>query len=151
MTGPERERFEILVTAAVDGELDAVGRSELDEILKAHPELRRELEDQMHVKEIVGTMRFVEPPEEIWDRYTQGVLFRLERRIGWVLFTLGAGILIGYGGFIGLKELFLADDVSMWVKGGVFTTLAGSAVLLISVIRERLHSRASDRYDEVIR
>jgi len=33
MTGQERERFEILVTAAVDGELDAAGRQELEAIL----------------------------------------------------------------------------------------------------------------------
>ena len=151
MTGPERERYEILVTAAVDGELDITGRKELESILEVFPELRIEMEDQMQIKEVVGTLRFVEPPEEIWDVYQKAVLFKMERRIGWSLFLSGVALLMGYGGWIGLSELWMADDISFLVKGGVSISMGGLGVLLASLIRERMFLRTRERYEGVIR
>lgn len=147
----ERERFEALVTAAVDGELDEAGRAELEEVLARHPGLRREMEDQLRVKEVVGTMAFVEPPEELWDGYRKGVMHRLERGVGWVLFTIGIALLAGGGAWVGLMELMGAEDVPLWVKAGTLAALLGTAVLLFSIIRERLFLRKRERYDEVQR
>jgi hypothetical protein len=147
----ERERFEALVTAAVDGELDEGGRRQLEEILAGSPELRREMADQLKVKEVVGTMRFARQPEEIWDDYRRTLAHRLERGVGWILFTVGAALLVGYGGYLALMELFKDEDVSLVIKAGVLASLLGLAVLLGSVIRERLFLRKRERYDEVER
>jgi len=147
----ERERFEALVTAAVDGELDDGGCRELEEILAGSPELRREMEDQRKVKEVVGTMRFAKPPEEVWDTYRRTLAHRLERGVGWILFTVGTALLVGYGSYLALMELFKDEDVSLAIKAGVLASLLGLAVLLGSVIRERLFLRKRERYEEVER
>lgn len=151
MNETQRARFEILMTAAVDGELDPEGREELDEILRLRPEWRGELEDHRRIREVVGTMQFVKPPEEFWDRYHRKVLHRLERSIGWVLVVVGLGLLLGYGGALGLLELVQDTEVPFWVKVGVTASLGGFAILLISIIRERLTLRTRERYDEVQR
>ena len=147
----ERERFEALVTAAVDGELDEAGWRELEEIFSRRPDLRREMEDQRKIKEVVGTMRFIQPAEEHWDRFKRMVLHRLERSVGWSFFVIGVGILLGYGGYVALMALLTAEDVDLWVKAGTLLTLLGTAVLLVSIIRERLFLRRRERYDEVER
>ena len=153
MSGAEdrlRERFEQLAAAAADGELDGAALRELEGILRERPELRAELEEQRKVKEVLGTMRFAQPPEEVWDRYRATVARRLEQGIGWVLLCAGVALLLGYGVFRGILGLVRAD-LSVWIKAGALAAAAGLALLVASLVRERLFVRARERYGEVRR
>jgi len=71
--------------------------------------------------------------------------------VGWILFTVGTALLVGYGSYLALMELFKDEDVSLAIKAGVLASLLGLAVLLGSVIRERLFLRKRERYEEVER
>ena len=70
---------------------------------------------------------------------------RTLRGVGWLLVIAGALALVG---FIGYGMFFSGDEspVIVWVVGGFYL---GFAVLLLSVLRQRLIERKSDKYTDV--
>lgn len=151
MTPGERERFRHLLVQAVDGELDAEGQAEFEGFLKNYPECRQEWQQFKRVKEVTRTMKFKNPSEEVWDTYWLNVYNRLERGLGWILFSVGAIILVTYGLYQAVLEIFRDTQLPVILKLGMLGVIGGGVILLISVAREKLKLRKSDRYREVKR
>jgi ferric-dicitrate binding protein FerR (iron transport regulator) len=147
----ERDRAHHLMMAALDGELADADRAELDRFLAGDERLRKEWTQLGRVKEVTKTMAYREPPDEIWDDYWTSVYNRTERGIGWILASIGAIVVLGYGIWIGLQELLADTDLPAFLKLGIFALLLGGLVLLVSVIREKLFTRGKDPYKEVQR
>lgn len=84
-----------------------------------------------------------------YDLYWSKFLNRLERVLGWFLFITGILILISYGLFQFILLLLKDTQLSLFVKAGIFLTVAGFVLLLFSVIRERLTLRKKDKYTGV--
>ena len=147
----ERDRAHHLMMAALDGELDAAESAELDRLLAGDERLQREWVQLSRVKEVTKTMAYREPPEEIWDAYWTSVYNRTERGIGWILASVGAFVVSGYGIWIWLQDLLADTELPAFVKLGIFALLLGGLVLLVSVIREKLFTRGKDPYREVQR
>lgn len=148
----ELQRPQFLMMAALDGEISEHERLELEQILKGDAALRREWTQLERVKEVTSTMVMSEPPEEVWDDYwREGVYKRIERGIGWILVTVASLVLVGFG-LWQLTDVLLADsDLPGFVKMALFSLLMGGAVLLASVIREKLFMRSKDPYAKVKR
>lgn len=145
------ERARRLMMAALDGELSPEEQSELERVLESDPELRREWKELQGVKEVTGTMGYREPPEEIWDEYWTSIYSRVERGIGWILVSLGALVVFGWGMWVTLEAVFHESEIPLVVKAGIFATVFGVGVLLLSVIREKFFTRRRDPYREVQR
>jgi ferric-dicitrate binding protein FerR (iron transport regulator) len=145
------ERARRLMMAALDDELAGGEREELDRLLAEDAELRQEWERLNKVKEVTATMDLRSPPEEIWDRYFGSVYNRLERGVAWILVSLGAIVLAGYGMWELLTEMLADTGLPGFVKIAVFAVLLGGVILLVSVIRERLFVRRKDPYKEIDR
>ena len=145
------ERELLLITKAIDEMLSPDETQELDRLLAERPEVRREYESLKSVKEATMELKFKQPPEETWDRYWAGVYSRLERGLAWILISIGAAVVLAIGGY-GAVMKFLEDTATpLAVKLGVGALLLGGAILLVSVLREKLVMRRSDKYKEVIR
>ena len=145
------ERARGLMMAALDEELDAAQQHELDALLEADPELREEWERLQRVKEVTREMQLRKPPEEVWGIYWTSVYNRLERGVGWILLSLGATVLLVFGGWE-LTQALLADtDLPPLVKLAVFAVVAGLAVLGVSVAREKWFVSRRDPYRGVER
>ena len=70
---------------------------------------------------------------------------RTSRGFGWVSLVVGVVIVAGYGAFC-----FATDDtVPALIKTGVGAIAVGTVLLFASVLRQRLLSRKSDRYEDV--
>jgi hypothetical protein len=80
-----------------------------------------------------------------------GVYRRLERGIGWILVTVASLVLVGFGLWHLTVALLADSDVPGFVKIALFTLFMGGAVLLASVIREKLFMRSKDPYLKVKR
>lgn len=146
------QRPQFLMMAALDGEISERERQELEQILKGDAVLRREWTQLERVKEVTSTMAMSEPPEEVWDDYwREGVYKRLERGVGWILVTVASLVLVGFGLWHLTGALLADSDVPGFVKIALFTLLMGGAVLLGSVIREKLFMRSKDPYRKVKR
>jgi hypothetical protein len=145
------ERARRLMMAALDGELSGAEHDELRELLAADAGLRREFERLQRVKEVTSTMEMRQPPEEVWDPYWTSVYNKAERGVGWILVSIGAIILAGYGLWHAAEAIVADTNLPGFVKIALFGLFLGVAVLLVSVVREKLFTSRHDRYREVKR
>jgi hypothetical protein len=137
--------------AALDGELRPDERDELDRLLAEDGRLRDEWARMSKVKEVTNTMGYTKPPEEVWDRYWVSVFNQLERGLAWILVSIGAVVLLGYGTWEWIDAVLGDSDIPGFVKLAIFAVALGGLVLLVSVIREKWFTRRRDPYKEVER
>lgn len=132
-----------------DNELDREDEKKIREHLKHCPECRQELKEMKKFEEVMGQMKFKEPPKEAWEKYWISVYNRLERRIGWILLSIGAVILLFFGGYKAVEGIIRDTSTPILLKIGLLVFLAGTAVMLVSLIREQFFVRKKERYKEV--
>lgn len=156
MTSPppseqEKDRFHQLLMAAVDGELSPEAQHEFDRLLSTSPDYRQEWADYTKLKEATMQIKFARPPEELWDRYWITVYNRIERGLGWILVSIGAMILLFYGGYKAVESILADSQLEWFVKAGILALLAGLVIVLVSVTREKMLLRKTDKYKEIQR
>jgi len=147
----EKDKLKELLTAYADGELDEEGRREAERHLAESEELRRELKSIKKVKSLTSHMQLAQPEEEVWKMYWNQVYNRIERGIGWILLSVGAIILLSFGVFHFVQDFLLDPEPPLIMKIGVSTATLGVIILLVSVLRERLFIRKTERYKEIVR
>ncbi len=150
--GPFDPREEAhLLSAYVDGELPTEDVERIEKHLSENEETRQEVARLRSFNKVTASMRLKEAPAEEWEGFWKSFRNQNERRLGWVLVTLGVALV----GFWILYQLLLAlintQVLPLYVKGGIFAAAAGVLVLLVSVIRERIYKRSKTRYKDVIR
>jgi len=140
-----------LLAGYVDGELSEDERVAFEQELQRDPDLRAELQEFTKLKEVTGMIQYADLPDEVWENYWQNLYRKLERGIGWILFSIGAIVLLSFGLFQFFKELYIDPQVPMLVKVGVTALGVGLVILLVSFVRERLFAFHRDRYGKVIK
>lgn len=139
------------VSAYLDDELEPAERAAFEEELLRDHRLREELEEMQNMKSLVGGMRLRELPDKAWDDYRKRTYTRLERRVGWILFSIGAMVLVGYGLYELVVFLVSGAELAWWIRAAIGAACIGLAILLVSVIRERIFVWKRDPYREVKR
>lgn len=146
------DRAHVLMMAALDGEATAEERGELDRLLADHPELQPEWDRLRRVKEVTTAMTVREPPREIWDGYWTSASRRTERTVAWVVVLLGGLVLLAWGSWHWLRAVVADPDLPVLIKAAIVAVVLGAALLLVSVVREKLFVRRRDPYSkEVVR
>ena len=145
------ERYHLLITGYLDGELSPDEQTELLAHLELCSSCEEELRQHRKLKEITGRMQFKEPEDRVWEYYWANVYNRLERRVAWILLSLGGVLLLSYATYELVHELFLHEGLSWIVRIGVVSLVVGFYALLASIIRERMAIRRSDRYEGIKR
>jgi len=146
-----REKFELLLMAAVDGELTNEQKVEFNALIQENPEFRAEFEQYKRLKEVTTSMRMKSPPEEVWDTYWYRVYNRIERKLGWIFVSIGAVILLTYSLYHLVLSIFASQEIEGFIKIAIISLLAGFIILLISVLREKLFVHRTDPYKEIKR
>ena len=145
------ERYHLLITGYLDGELSPDEQTELLAHLELCSSCEEELRQHRKLKEITGRMQFKEPEDRVWEYYWANVYNRMERRVAWILLSLGGVLLLSYATYELVHELFLHEGLSWIVRIGVVSLVVGFYALLASIIRERMAIRRSDRYEGIKR
>ena len=145
------ERELVLVNRAIDEMLSREETEELQQLFAARPAVRCEYEAMKSIKEATMELTFKQPPEETWDRYWAGVYSRLERGLAWLLISIGTAVVLAIVGYAAIMKFLEDTSTPLAVKLGVGALLLGGAVLLVSVLREKIVMRKTDKYKEVIR
>lgn len=151
ITKKEEERFHTLLMGVVDGELTLEERTEFDRLLNEYIEFKREWKQYQKLKEVTQTMKFNSPPPEVWDKYWVNIYNRIERGIGWIIFSIGCIILLTYGIFKAVESIIADPQLEGIVKVGIFAVIAGIVILVVSVLREKVFTRKTDPYKEIQR
>lgn len=140
-----------LMMGALDGELSSSDETELKRLLEGDPGLEAEWRQLKRLKEVTNTMSLRQPSQEVWEGYWMGVYRRFERGVAWILVSLGAVVLLSWGAWEGLQDLWKDQELPMLVKVGSLALSIGFVVLLVSVVREKFVVRQHDPYKDVIR
>ncbi|MFB0566485.1 MAG: anti-sigma factor [Candidatus Aminicenantaceae bacterium] len=145
----DHKRIKELIASYYDQELEKEQKRIVEEHLEECSECREEFEGMEKFEEVMSKMEFKKPSKEVWQLYWSSVYNRLERRIGWTLLSIGAIILIFFGGYKAVEGIILDPTIPFLLKVGILTLLGGGVVMLVSLIRERLFVRKRERYKEV--
>ncbi|NQT80534.1 MAG: zf-HC2 domain-containing protein [Candidatus Aminicenantes bacterium] len=145
----DHQQIKELISSYYDGELDEEQKKIIKKHLEDCPECQKEFEEMGKFEEVMSKMELKKPPKEAWKIYWTSVYNRLERRIGWILFSIGVMILLFFGGYKMVEEIIKDPSISFLLKAGILAVLGGVVVLLVSLIREQLFVRKRERYKEV--
>jgi anti-sigma factor RsiW len=146
---PDLDRTRALMMAALDSECSDDERRELDTHIAGRPELAAEWIRLKRVKEVTMSMEVTRPHEEVWDHYRRSVIHRAERGVAWTLIVAGVATLGARALWHWLEE-WLAMDLPVVVKVASAALMAGAALLLVSIVRERWRLRHRDPYSKEI-
>jgi predicted anti-sigma-YlaC factor YlaD len=145
------QSYKELMMAYLDNELNEEQRQAFEHHLTECSECKREIAEFEKLKKITDSVTLTEPEDRMWEQYWGGVYNRIERGIGWVLFSVAGILLVIYGGFTAIEKVIEDPSVSMLLKVGLLALLAGLAILFVSVVRERAYFWSKDRYKDVRR
>ena len=143
--------YKDIMMGYLDNELSNEQRRQFEEHLTGCSECKAELKEFSKLKAITDEVTLVEPEDKIWQDYWSGVYNRIERSVGWIVFSVAAILLAIYGGFKLIEEIITDPSVGILLKAGLLVLIAGLAILLVSVSRERLYFWQKDRYRNVRR
>ena len=145
------ERFLILMEKYFDEELTEEEKNSFDKMLQSNKELKKEFEEQKHIKEVISKMKLKNPSSEVWDSYWEKTYNRIERGIGWLGVFIGALILLGFASIEFVSQLYEDNSTPVIIKIGTVSLVFGFLVLLFSVIREKWFTHKTDKYKEIQR
>ena len=141
------DEIAVLLSGYIDGELDNDERTQVEAHVAECSECRREVTELQQMAEVTDSMRFMEPPNDIWTNYWRGVYNRIERGAGWTIFAVGLAVLVAYGIYA-----FVTDPgVGALVKVIIATPVVGLVVVFISVWREKRIVNRHDKYKDIQR
>lgn len=140
-----------LMMAYLDNELTDEQRRRFEGHLASCPDCARDLEEFGRLKQMTDCVTLVEPEDRVWEQYWGNVYNRIERGVGWALFSASAIILLMYGGFRLIEAIINDPTVGILLKAGLLALLAGLTILFVSVLRERIYFWSRDRYKDVRR
>ena len=143
--------YKDLLMGYLDNELSDEQRNRFEEHLAGCPECAGELKEFRKLKAITDEVTLVEPEDQIWQDYWTGIYNRIERSIGWIIFSVSAILLAIYGGFKLIETIITDATVGMLLKLGLLALIVGLAILFVSVLRERIYFWSKDRYRNVRR
>jgi hypothetical protein len=143
--------YKDLMMGYLDNELSAESRRRFEEHVAGCPECAEELKEFKRLKAITDEVTLVEPEDRMWQDYWSGVYNRIERGVGWIVFSVAAILLTVYGGFRAIEAIIRDPKVELLFKAGLLALLVGLAILFVSVLRERIYFWKRDRYKDVRR
>ncbi|KPJ54073.1 hypothetical protein AMJ39_02100 [candidate division TA06 bacterium DG_24] len=143
--------YKLLIMSLLDGEIGPDERVRLEDHIRECPACARELEEFRKLKGVTDQMKFVEPEDEVWERYWANVYNRLERGVAWILTSIGTILVLIYAAFRFVDQFVRDPQVSLLLKVAVVALLIGVVVLFVSVARERIFIWRKDKYRGVIR
>lgn len=126
----------------VDGEMDIQERRNYERHLESCESCRTSIEEMTALKEVTDTMRIAELPEAVWEKYWTGIYNKVERSVAWFFFIIGSIIVSGYS----LYCVIVDPGVDSILRLGIVLTVIGTAVLFLSVLREKMAVNRKDRY-----
>jgi predicted anti-sigma-YlaC factor YlaD len=143
--------YKDLMMGYLDDELDTPDRDRFKEHLAGCDDCKKELKEFEDLKRITDDVDLCQPEDKLWEQYWQNIYNRTERSVGWIVFSLAAMLLLVYGGFKFIEEVIKDPTVGLVCKVGLIGLIVGTAILLVSIARERLYIRKRDRYKDVRR
>ena len=134
-----------LLSGYIDGELTQQQRQRVEIHCEGCADCRKELDGLRDLRQKVGNARLSELGEDNWRETMDETTVRASRGIGWVLFIGGVLAVAG----IVIYQFVIDTSIELHMKLIIGAIYGGLAVLFISVLRQRLIERKTDKYKDV--
>jgi len=131
----------------IDGEMSPEERLEFEEHMKGCDACRRSLEGFRELQSLTGRIKMKDQTDAFWEQYTKSLYRRLERKTAWIFIIAGAVMLVGYE----LYRAVVSFGRLTFEKAALVLFVLGAVLLLVSVIRERIHQYRGDKYSKIER
>jgi len=145
------QEYRNLMMGYLDEELSQDEREDFERHIASCKDCSEQFDQFRKLKQMTDAVGFAEPEDEIWQRYWSNVYNRIERGIGWAIFSIAVTVLLIYGGLKLVESFLLNPEVELLCKAGVVGLIVGVAVLIVSVARERIFIWKKERYRDVTR
>lgn len=143
------DKYEIYISGLIDRELPDKEKKELfthlgecDNCFVKYKQIQNLKGNTMKLKEHLSLNMDSE-------KYWQGIYNKTERSISWLLIILGGSILFLFGIFHVFNDFWHNPEIPFMIKIGAGVFVLGIFLLLLSVLREKLFIRKSDKYREI--
>jgi anti-sigma factor RsiW len=137
----EHDFDEALLSGYLDGMLTQQDTQNVRLHLESCASCNQTVSEMNALREVTMTSRFSTPPDDQWDERPRGIVSRLSFGLGWAIIVAW---IVGLLGFT-LGQIWSGPE-SLTEKLLVFGAISGFALLLLSVLIDRLKSYESDRY-----
>ncbi len=141
----------ILMMGLIDNELSNDNKLVVMEHINSCSACQTQFDSFNKLKEEEIIMNDLPLSEEIFDEYWTHVYNRIERATGWVILSIGTIITLTYAAYMMLKTFFYDESEPMVLKFGVAFLAIGLIIVFVSVLREKLRIRKSDKYRRILR
>ena len=131
------DTFKPLLMGYLDEELTELEALRVERHLQGCGNRSSELQEFRKLKEVTDDMRVIVPEDKYWDQYWSNVYNPLERKIGWILISMGSIVLLAYAIYTLGETFIFGKHIPLLVRVGVIALVGGLCTLLISVLRER--------------
>jgi anti-sigma factor RsiW len=135
-----------MLSGYIDGELTQQARQRVRLHCDTCATCRKELETLEDMRERIGNATLSDRDQDTWRENMDDKAVKTTRGAGWLLLVGGA--LLG-GAFLGYELFSSASRLSLFEKvvfGGIY---GGLLLLFLSVLRQRLIERKTDKYKDV--
>ncbi len=129
----------------MDGELTQQQRQRVELHCAACAECRHLLEELTSLKQRVAAGKLSVFGEDKWRENMTDQAVKTSRSAGWIVFL--AGLL--FAGAAGLYVFIGDTSIPLWTKLILVAIYGGLALLLYSVLRQRLTEQKTDKYKDV--
>lgn len=134
-----------LLSGYIDGELTQQERQRVEIHCGNCPQCDSDLAELRALRVQVGESRLSELGEDIWREQMEDTTVKLTRGIGWLMFIGGILVFAGYG----IYEFVIDTSMALEVKLLFAAVYGGLGAIFISVLRQRLIERKTDKYKDV--
>jgi predicted anti-sigma-YlaC factor YlaD len=131
----------------IDGEMTDEERAAFEQHLEACDDCRRAMRELGEVNRLTRSITMKDPQDEFWEHYWKSIYRRLERKAAWIFVVVGICMIVGYE----LTRAVQNFGRITFQKVALVVFLIGIIMLVVSVVRERLHQYRSDPYRDVKR
>jgi len=135
-----------LLSGFIDGELTQQDAQRVRLHCESCDQCRQSLDELRDMRERIGRSKLSSVNEHAWRETMNDTTVKATRGTGWLL--LIGGVLIGAG--VGIYEILTSEASMTFVEklivGGVY---GGLLLLFVSVLRQRLIERKTDKYKDV--
>jgi predicted anti-sigma-YlaC factor YlaD len=140
-----------LMMAYLDDELDDRQRQAFEAHVATCRGCAEELAQFQRLKALTDRAALAEPEDRVWQQYWGNVYNRVERGLGWMIFSIAAILLCVYAGWTAIERIIQDPTVGLFLKVTLLALITGIAILFVSVLRERLFFWKRERYKDVRR
>ena len=134
-----------LISGYLDGELTQQQRQRVDIHIADCADCGDRMAELAALRERLSKARLSIVGDDVWREHMNDTTVTVSRGIGWLLFVGGLLVAAGFG----IYEFIIDTSLDSVIKLTVSAVYLGLGALFVSVLRQRLIERKTDKYKDV--